>query len=344
MPEKQRGLVLVTGAAGFTGHHMVMEAVKAGFMVRATDVSSHYYSALFESLGVEFVASDLTKPEGLDQLVEGVEGIFHVAGIHDYSTPDKVIFAINVGGVENLCAAAVRAKVKRFIHWSSVAVYGYDWHDRQPVPEDAPKLTPPLNNYNQSKWEGEKVLQRYMQQEDLPAVILRPAAIYGERCEYGLYYIFKQIYRERRKKKNLMVGQGRGLESFLHVEDMCRAAIHAYDQPDMTGEAYNVADDTRITLEEFFRLTSRYLLGMEKEFTRVPKGLLIPVAVVSQLLARLIGGKSLLEKATLQFLSCDKCWDNRKLKATGFEFKYPLVEEGLKETMDWYKSNGWFKP
>ena len=56
MPKKDRGLVLVTGAAGFTGHHMILEAVNAGFKVRATDVSSRYYGAMFDALGVEFVA------------------------------------------------------------------------------------------------------------------------------------------------------------------------------------------------------------------------------------------------------------------------------------------------
>ena len=73
--------MLVTGAAGFTGHHMVMEAVKAGFKVRATDVSSRYYGAMFDALGVEFIAADLTRREGLDRLLDGVEGVFHVAGI-----------------------------------------------------------------------------------------------------------------------------------------------------------------------------------------------------------------------------------------------------------------------
>ncbi|MBW1815166.1 MAG: NmrA family NAD(P)-binding protein [Deltaproteobacteria bacterium] len=87
MSQENRGLVLITGAAGFTGHHMVAEAVKAGFRVRATDISSRHYGAMFDALGVEFVASNLTKREGLDSLVHGVDGVIHVAGIHDYSTP-----------------------------------------------------------------------------------------------------------------------------------------------------------------------------------------------------------------------------------------------------------------
>jgi nucleoside-diphosphate-sugar epimerase len=337
-----RGLVLVTGASGFTGHHMVAEAVKAGLRVRATDVSSRYYGAMFDALGVEFIASDLTKREDLDRLLEGVEGVFHVAGIHDYSTPDKIIFAINVGGVENICNAAVKAGVKHFIHWSSVAVYGYGWHSGIPVKEDDKKLTPPLNNYNVSKWEGEKVVAKYQKEYGLRTTILRPAAIYGIRSEYGLYNAFRQVYKDRNKKKMLMVGKGKKIEAFLHVEDMCRSAVHAYGNDSMIGEAYNVSDDSRITTAEFFQLICKELLAKEKGFTHVPLKLLVPVAVLSQLLARLFNTKSLLERATLQYLSFDRIWDNSKLKATGFMFKYPTVELGMKETLRWYKDNGWF--
>ncbi|MBN2284731.1 MAG: NAD(P)-dependent oxidoreductase [Deltaproteobacteria bacterium] len=341
--DKKRGNVLVTGAAGFTGHHMVMEAVAAGFRVRATDVSSRYYSALFEALGVEFIASDLTKRNGLDRLTDGVEGVFHVAGIHDYSTPDEIIQAVNVGGVENICDAAVTAGVERLIHWSSVGVYGYDWHERKPVAEDDRKLTPPLNNYNITKWEGEQVVWKYMKDKNLQATILRPAAIYGTRCEYGLYNAFKQVYQDRRKKKMLMIGRGDRIEAFVHVRDVCRAAIHAYDTGAMVGEAYNISDDTRITTAEFFRLISRELLGQEKDFIHVPKNILIPVAALSQFLARLFGTKSLLETATLHYLTCDRVWDNSKLKATGFTFLYPTMPEGMRETLKWYRDSGWFR-
>ena len=336
-------MILITGAAGFSGHHMVTEAVKAGFKVRATDMSSRHYSALFEALGVEFVAADLTRPEQLNPLMQGVDGIIHVAGIHDYSTRDIIIFAINVGGVENVCQAAVKAGVRRLVHWSSVAVYGYDWHEGHPVKEDDAKLTPPLNNYNVSKWEGEKVVWKYHQKEGLSAVVLRPAAIYGVRSEYGLANVFKQAYQDRNKKKMLMAGRGDRLEAFLHIKDMCRAAIHAYKNDAMQGEAYNVADDTRMTTEDFFCFVCRHLLGQEKDFLKLPLWALVPVAVLSQSWARMTGGKSLLEKATLHYLSCEKCWDNSKLKATGFEFQYPTMERGMKETLAWYKDNGWYR-
>lgn len=343
MTEKDKRLVLVTGASGFTGHHMVAEAVKAGFDVRATDVSSRYYGAMFEALGVEFVGSDLTRREGLDDLLKGVDSVIHVAGIHDYSTPDKVIFAVNVEAVENLCDAAIKAGVNRFMHVSSVGVYGYSSNPGNPVKEDDPKITPPLNNYNLSKWEGEKIVQKYIKEKGLRATIFRPAAIYGSRSEYGLYLVLKMTYDERNKKKKLILGKGDTVEAFLHVEDMCRAMIHAYDHDEMIGEAYNVADDTHMTSADFYKLLSRELLGIEKDFFHLPLAVAKPIAITSQFAARILKTKPLLEKATLDYVNCDKLWDNSKLKSTGFKFNYPTMEKGMKETLAWYRDNGWFR-
>ncbi len=342
MTQANKGLVLVTGAAGFTGHHMVAEAVKAGLKVRATDVSSRHYGAMFDALGVEFKKSDLTKQDGLDDLLDGVNSVIHVAGIHDYSTPDNVIFAVNVKAVENLCDAAVNANVDRFMHFSSVGVYGYSSNPGNPVKEDDPKLTPRLNNYNVSKWEGEKIVHGYIKEKGLRATIFRPAAIYGTRSEYGLYLVFKMAYDERNKKKKIILGKGDKIEAFLHVEDMCRAVLHAYDNDDMIGEAYNVADDTHIPSSEFYSLVNQELIGREKGFFHIPLPVAKVIAVVSQFVAQRLGTKPLLERATLDYVNCDKIWDNGKLKATGFTFKYPTMEEGMKETLKWYKDNGWF--
>jgi len=343
MTQTDRGLVLVTGASGFTGHHMVAEAVKAGFRVRATDVSSRFYGGMFEALGVEFVSADLTQREGLDALLSGVDSVIHVAGIHNYSTPDKIIFAVNTKAVENLCDAATSAGVDRFMHFSSVGVYGYRSNPGNPVKEDDPKLTPPLNNYNVSKWEGEKIIHKYIREKGLRVTIFRPGAIYGSRSEYGLYLVFKMAYDERGKKKKLILGKGDKIEAFLHVEDMCRAVIHAYDRDEMIGEAYNVADDTHVTSAEFYNLVSRELFGREKGFFHLPLPVAKVLAIISQFIARRLGTKPLLEKATLDYVNCDKIWDNSKLKATGFEFKYPTMEKGIHETLQWYKDNGWFR-
>jgi nucleoside-diphosphate-sugar epimerase len=322
---------------------MVLQAARAGLRLRATDVSSRHYGALFDALDVEFVAADLTRREGLDRLLEGVDAVFHVAGIHDYSTPDEIIFAVNVKAVENLCDAAVAAGVGRFIHLSSVGVYGYGWRSGVPVKEDAEKLTPPLNNYNVSKWEGEKIVQHYQGEHGLRTTIFRPAAIYGPRSEYGLFNAFKQVYGSRHKRRMLMAGKGDRIEAFLHVEDMCRAVLFALERDETIGEVYNISDGSRMTTAKFFQLVSRELFGAEKPFLRIPMRLLLPLAAISQRLAKWRKTRPALEAGTLHYLSYDRCWDTSKLQATGFKLMHPSAEEGLRETLQWYRENGWFR-
>ncbi|MDH3653500.1 MAG: NAD(P)-dependent oxidoreductase [Myxococcales bacterium] len=339
--ETRDAKILITGAAGFTGHHAVMETVKAGFSVRATDVSSRYYSAMFEALGVEFVKSDLTERDNLEALLDGIDGVFHVAGIHDYSTPRALMVAVNVNAVANLCDACISAGVTRFIHLSSAGVYGYDWHDKTPVKEDARKLTPPLNVYNETKWAGEQVVHRFISDKGLHATILRPGAIYGTRSEYGIHNAVKHVYSHRDKRKIMMLGSGDYVEGFVHVEDVCRAMIYAFNHDSMIGEAYNVADDSRWTTAEFFSFLSRELFGEEKPFFQVPVQVMVPVAAVSELVAKSLGAKSKLERDTLHYMSCDRIWDNTKIKQAGFALKHPDVRPGMKQTLDWYKDNGW---
>jgi hypothetical protein len=98
-----------------------------------------------------------------------------------------------------------------------------------------------------------------------------------------------------------------------------------------------------MTTAEFFRLVSRELFGAEKPFLRVPVRLLLPIAAISQRLARWRKTRPALEVATLQYLSYDRCWDTSKLAATGFELMHPSAEEGLRETLTWYRENGWFR-
>ena len=98
-----------------------------------------------------------------------------------------------------------------------------------------------------------------------------------------------------------------------------------------------------MTTLEFFQLVSRELFGAEKPFLRLPLRLLRPLASVLQRLARLLGTRPALERATLEYLSYDRCWDTSKLAATGFELLHPRAEEGLPETLRWYRENGWFQ-
>jgi nucleoside-diphosphate-sugar epimerase len=159
---------LVTGACGFTGTHMVELLAQNGWEVVATDLEKEahgvyyceagdlhpeYYSDFLRNLGVAFIPADLTKPDTLAPLFAGraYDAIFHIASLYDYFAQWDVLYRVNVEGVRNLAALALKAGVGRFVHWSTDGVYGEI--KNPPGTEDDP-FDPP-NLYSKSKAEQE---------------------------------------------------------------------------------------------------------------------------------------------------------------------------------------------
>ena len=96
------GITLVTGAAGFMGSHLVERLVKRGVRVRAT-ARPRKNTSFFDKLGVEFVPADLTEPEGLPALFEGgVDRVFHLGAVCNFSTPYERLHPTNVNGVARI--------------------------------------------------------------------------------------------------------------------------------------------------------------------------------------------------------------------------------------------------
>ena len=111
---------------------------------------------------------------------------------------------------------------------------------------------------------------------------------------------------------------------------------------EMIGEAYFHSDESNMTTVDFFNLVSRELFGKEKKLFHVPIFIMSNVARVTGLYAKVTKTKPIFEKASLDYALYDKRWDGSKLRSMGFKYKYPTMEEGIKETIGWYKENGWF--
>ncbi|PIU69015.1 MAG: hypothetical protein COS84_00230, partial [Armatimonadetes bacterium CG07_land_8_20_14_0_80_40_9] len=124
----RENLCLVTGACGFNGSYMVELLLEKGYKVRATDLEGTergIYEDLVKREGVEFVPSDLTKKETLKEVVKDVEYVFHPAAVFDYAAKWELMERVNVFGTRNLCEVLMEeGKVKKFVVWSSAAVYG----------------------------------------------------------------------------------------------------------------------------------------------------------------------------------------------------------------------------
>lgn len=322
------GTTLVTGAAGFIGKYMVERLAALGVRVRATDLPSRDTS-YFDRAGVEFVEADLTKPETLPGLFDGgVDRVFHLGAICNFSTPYEKLYPVNVLGVEHVTKLALDAGVKRYVHVGSTSVYGP--YLGTPLTEDAPRN--PQDSYGRSKRDGEDIVWRRME-EGLAAVVTRPCTVYGPGCTDGAGKVFS-----RPISIGAIPGSGRQLLSNVRAEDVAAAVVHLSHVDEAVGKAFNIADDSHPTLEEALTIAAR-------TFGAKPPNLHLPMAVVKALarvdgfISRRRGRIPDLEHDAVRYLGSDYVVDNARLKSTGYELIYPDFETSMRQLGESYRQD-----
>jgi UDP-glucose 4-epimerase len=321
------GITLVTGAAGFMGSHLVELLAGKGVRVRAT-ARPRKDTSFFKRLGVEYIPADLTKPETLPRLFEGgVDRIFHMGAICNFSTPYESIYPTNVKGVEEITGLALKYGVKRYIHIGSTSVYGY--YQGTPFTEESPRE--PRDSYGRSKRDGEDVVWRRMK-EGLSAIITRPCTVYGPRCNDGAGKAFS-----RPTSLSAVPGSGTQLLSNIRAEDVAAAVYHLSFLDEAVGQAFNLAEDTHPSLEQALAMASE-AFGTRPPKLHLPLWLVKAVALVDGAVSAKKGRIPDLELDAVKYLYNDYIVDNSKLKSMGFRMKYPDFKESMKQMGEWYRA------
>jgi len=335
------------------GSHMVELLAAAGHEVVATDAPrawiagdrrSGRYPGVVRALGVRCIEADVTRPESLDGLPADLDFVFHIAGVFSYSAPWSLLRAVNVDGTRALVDRVLRDSpgLRRMVVWGAGGVYGLPGPDEQPVDEKSPPAPP--NDYLRSKWFEEHLVMRAGEEKGLPWTIIRPTTVYGPRAVYGGGQLLMgpASMPVAAVPRNLA-----GRIPFVHVRDVCGAALHLAGVDAARGEAYNVSDDSRLTGVEFMRLVAETTGRRFVELPAVPvetlRRVLAAVADALQAAAARLHFPSPLEKPTVEYLGRDLVFANDKLKSTGYRFEYPDAREGIRETLEWYRKEGWIR-
>jgi nucleoside-diphosphate-sugar epimerase len=344
-------LCLVTGACGFMGTHMVELLKEKGYKTRATDLPSAYpdddrkrglFPSVVQKAGAEFVGADLTDASMVKPLVKDVEYIFHIAGLFKYSATWEALEAVNVGGTKNLLDAALaEGKLKRFIMWGAGGVYGIPTPDMLPLKEDM--ITNPPNNYLKSKDLAEKLVMEVCEKDKIPYAILRPTTVYGPRAVYGGGQL---VMGMAKMNPTMAPANFTARVPFIHVRDVVGAALHLAEHDGKIQGPYNCNDDSQMTQVELMRYFAQMmghlfvkLPPIPVEFIRAGVG---KVAGMVEHVARdILHVASPIEADTIDYLNRDFTYSNDKLKSTGYKFIYPDPRHGLRDTVQWYRDNGW---
>jgi 2-alkyl-3-oxoalkanoate reductase len=327
--------VLVTGASGFLGGHVVELLAKRGDRVRALVRSTSNRKHLEGLPNVELFEGAIEDVERVREAVDGVDAIVHSAGLVKARSTDE-FFAVNVGGTSNLVQAARTkahdgAKRVRFVFVSTLVACGPS-ADGEPVAIDQEN---PDNAYGRSKLAAEKVV--LSAKDDLHVVILRPGAIYGPR-DSEIYELFKSIQR----RVLPLVGGGEAKGSWVYATDCAEACLRAIDANVPSGRAYFVDDGgDALTQKQVFVDIEKALGRRALLRTDLPVPVLMAVARGLEVFGRLTNRPVMLtrEKANmlLQHWVCSSEVTQREL---GWQPKVPW-SEGVDLSVKWYRDNGW---
>src|SRR4051812_43255367 len=260
---------LVTGGAGFIGSHLSEELVRRGHTVRVADsLITGKRSNLDHVPGVEFLEGDLADEDFARRAVQGIDYVLHQAAIP--SVPRSVKDPItsnraNVDATLNVLVAARDAGVKRLVFAASSSAYG----NTATLPKHEEMPTGPLSPYALQKVVGEQYLQMFTRLYGLETVSTRYFNVFGPRQDpsspySGVISVFASALIENRSPK--IYGDGEQTRDFTYVANVVDGVLRASEAPGASGEVINVATGGRISLNELFR-TMPDLIGGSVEPT-----------------------------------------------------------------------------
>jgi nucleoside-diphosphate-sugar epimerase len=253
--------ILITGGNGLLGRHLIPVLQERGDTVRVFTLPGEDTSWL-EERGVAVFRGDVRIPGTLTAPMNGPEGVLNLAGMMGLWLPMKDYRDVNVTGTENVCRAALAAGVRRIVHISSWTVYGMNLG--RPAREDF-LLNPFKEPYAVSKAEGDLAVQRMIAEDDLPAVILRPATFFGPNDQLH----FGRMADRVRAGKGVIVGRGDNALPFAYVTDIVQGIVLALDTEHAVGQAYNITNDEPMTQQQFLEAIAEEL-GDRKPTLHVP--------------------------------------------------------------------------
>lgn len=247
---------LVTGGAGFIGSHLVETLVARGKDVRVID---NFLTGKRENIAdfmgeIELIEGDIVDLETCKRAVEGVDFVLHQAALPSVprSIEDPVLTnAINVGGTLNILAASKQAGVKRVVFASSSSVYGDDPH----LPKKEGKEGSPLSPYAVTKLVGEKYMRIFSEIYGLETVSLRYFNIFGPRQDPNSQYaavIPLFITLMERGESPRIYGDGEQSRDFTYIANVVRANMLSLEAEGVSGEVLNIACGDRITVNTLF--------------------------------------------------------------------------------------------
>lgn len=322
--------VLVTGATGFLGGHLIEEMAKGPHVPICAHRNGSDTGKL-DRLGLEKRVFDLTDHGSMHRALEGVDAVVHLAAYYTFTGKKDLYDRVNVRGTADLLKACQETGVRRFIYCSSTEAMGPI--ASPPGDEDSPLN--PQYEYGRSKARAEDLVKA----SGLDWTILRPSGIYGPSNVDDVAYYFITSFRGFASK--FIIGSGRNLIQFVHVKDVVQGFVKALDRPTSVGGTYIITQARPYTYEEVYRVLAKIFQKGEPRW-RLPRPLAKLMMLPIEGFCTLVGRENFLyRRETVESVTSDRAFRiDRARTDLGYEPVYDLPE-GMAETVAWYQENGY---
>lgn len=319
--------ILVTGNSGFIGSYLTKKLVSLGHNVKGLDVNPDNPQGKI----CECFVGDICDKEAVMKAIKNADLIISLAAKHhDFGISEKEYFEANESGTRNLVDCAGQSNVKKFIFFSSVAVYGS--HKAPPTEETVPNLP---STYGRSKLAGEKVLEDWARQDPAREVlIVRPVVVFGPGNYANMYSLIRQIM----ERKFVFIGKGGNIKSIAYVENLTEATIFLLNSLKPGIEYFNYVDEPQMTIKQIVDTICHYG-GVKLPKIHLPLSIAVILTSPFDFLEKITGRLFPITAKRIKKFNTETCFKADKIRNLGFKQPVP-PEEAFRRTIDWFLING----
>jgi nucleoside-diphosphate-sugar epimerase len=317
--------ILVTGDSGFIGSYLTKYLEDNGHQVFGIDINPQKKN----EVRYRFCVGDILDESSLSKTPQDIDCIIHLAAAHkDFGISKEEYYRVNVDGMSSLLRFANERRIKKFIFYSSVAVYG----ENQPSTEiTAPK---PINHYGGSKLEAEMILKKWSENDlQREVVIIRPAVVFGPLNVANIFKLIKQVC----DGKFFWVGDGRNIKSIAYVENLVEATVFLLNRMVAGCETFNYSDEPHIETHQLVAIISK-ISGRKVSRFHIPLSFAVLAAKVFDFLGKITRYDFPITSARLLKFNTSTEHRSDKIRGIGFQPSH-TIEEGLQKNIQWYMSN-----
>jgi len=323
--------VLITGATGFVGAHLVNACLDKGWKVRALVLPGDPGAAVLQHRGVEVVPGDIRDKEKVNTSCTGIDVIFHAAAVVTDWAPRQLFDEVTVGGTRNICEAALDKGVKRLVKISTNDVFGLD---ESAVIEETFPMASWHEPYSDAKMAAEEIAWEFYRDKGLAVTMVYPCWIFGPGDKTFVPHLADAIIHKE------MVYMRKGAIVWpTYIENLVDLLLLIAEHPAAVGNGYLVHDGEHTTMEAFCEEISR-TLWVKPPAMHIPYWLAMFAAVLMEGLWRLLGKKNrpLLTTYVVKNLGSKLRFSIAKAERE-LGWKPPIsYREGMRRTMEWLKT------